>query len=335
MPRVSVIMAAYNAAPYVQAAVQSVRAQTIRDWELIAVDDGSTDETGRLLDAIADSRVRVVRRSNGGPAAARQTGLLFASGEILVNQDADDLAHPRRLERQLAAMDRSDAVYVRPFNLSAAGEVLGPRCYRRPFDDTEPALWQLAAGVCLADMTGMYGRRMLERVGGWNTALRGGTEIDLAVRLARAGARLRVVPELLYYYRCNPAGVVRSRTADVARGFAQARLMALEAVSRDGPHTPDRVAAIARILPELVEGIEGAAEVELCRRALSLYRLLPRSARPVAAGWRLHKLMARLRLRAAWPRLHAAWRRCRAGLSGGHAATALHLHEGHSCHASR
>ncbi len=110
-PLVSVVMAAYNAEQYIGEAVNSVAAQTYQSWELIAVDDGSTDRTPELLRALAagDARIRVLRRANGGVSAARNTGLEAVSGEYLTFLDADDVLPPDSLALQVAYMEQHTA----------------------------------------------------------------------------------------------------------------------------------------------------------------------------------------------------------------------------------
>ncbi len=101
MPRVSVIVPAHNAARFIEQTIESVRAQTYRDWELIVVDDGSSDATWELLQN-AGSRVRSFRREHaGGPALARNLALANATGELVAFLDADDLLLARYLESQL------------------------------------------------------------------------------------------------------------------------------------------------------------------------------------------------------------------------------------------
>jgi glycosyltransferase involved in cell wall biosynthesis len=103
-PLFTVVVPAYNTARMVGAAIRSVLAQTCGDFELIVVDDGSTDDTGaRIRGFEADPRVRGVRRENGGPAAARNTGIERATGEYVSFLDSDDLWMPNYLE----AMDRA------------------------------------------------------------------------------------------------------------------------------------------------------------------------------------------------------------------------------------
>src|SRR6187399_2780245 len=94
-------------------AIQSVLAQTIQDWELLLVDDGSTDESVALASSLADKRIRLIRdgRNLGLPARLNQIAEL-ASGEILVRMDADDLMHPTRIKRLVDVLDSDPTVDV-------------------------------------------------------------------------------------------------------------------------------------------------------------------------------------------------------------------------------
>ena len=110
---VSVVVPCYNAETFLPATLASVLAQTYRAYELIVIDDGSTDGSADCVERIAaqDSRVRLVRmpRNFGAPAAPRNLGVQEARGEWIAFLDADDVWHPRKLELQLAALDASQA----------------------------------------------------------------------------------------------------------------------------------------------------------------------------------------------------------------------------------
>lgn len=108
----SVIIPAYNAAPFIADAVRSVLAQTMPDLEVIVVDDGSSDGTGDIARAIADPRVRVVSRVNGGVSAARNTGLELACGSHIAFLDADDAMEPTNLEEKLNVLRNGDTDWV-------------------------------------------------------------------------------------------------------------------------------------------------------------------------------------------------------------------------------
>ena len=114
LPLVSVVLPVWNAAATLARAIASIRGQTLADWELIAVDDGSTDESRERLEsaARADRRVRVLTRTHGGIVAALNAGLSAARGEIIARMDADDESHPERLAAQVALLQREPAVGV-------------------------------------------------------------------------------------------------------------------------------------------------------------------------------------------------------------------------------
>ena len=104
-PDISIVMPCYNAANHLEKSVGSVLAQTFRSWELIAVDDGSTDQTGDWLRRVLDDRVRLVQQPNQGVSAARNTGIQHAKGRFIAFLDADDTWHPEFLEQMTKALD--------------------------------------------------------------------------------------------------------------------------------------------------------------------------------------------------------------------------------------
>src|SRR2546427_8430018 len=106
MPRVSVVVTTYNHRAYVGAAIASALAQTFADREVVVVDDGSTDGTAAIVASFGD-RIRSIRQENQGVAAARNTGVLNARGELVAFLDGDDLWEPDKLAMQVAAAERS------------------------------------------------------------------------------------------------------------------------------------------------------------------------------------------------------------------------------------
>jgi len=113
MPRVSVLMTVFNGERYVREAVESILNQTFGDMEVIIVDDGSTDETGRILDAISDSRIRRFRNAtNQGLTRTLNIGLDQCRGAYIARQDADDVSLPTRLERQVVFLEQNPRVVL-------------------------------------------------------------------------------------------------------------------------------------------------------------------------------------------------------------------------------
>ena len=109
MPKASVIVPVYNVEGYLEKCVQSVLAQTEKDFELLLVDDGSTDHSGELCDTLAqtDSRIRVIHQQNQGLGGARNTGIREAKAPWILLADSDDWIEPEILEKALAAAGKA------------------------------------------------------------------------------------------------------------------------------------------------------------------------------------------------------------------------------------
>jgi glycosyltransferase involved in cell wall biosynthesis len=104
-PQVSVIIPVYNGAADVAMAIDSILTQTFTDFELIVVNDGSTDRTAAVLKAVSDPRIRIVDRENAGIATALNHGIALARGKYIARLDHDDRAKPTRLEKQFRFME--------------------------------------------------------------------------------------------------------------------------------------------------------------------------------------------------------------------------------------
>ena len=112
MPRVTVVIPVYNGERYIRAALESVFAQTYRNYEIICVDDGSKDASATILNEYRD-RIKVIQQANTGQAGARNTGAKAGAAEYLAFLDQDDLWHPSKLERQIALLEADpEAVMV-------------------------------------------------------------------------------------------------------------------------------------------------------------------------------------------------------------------------------
>ncbi len=112
---VSIIVPVYNAANYIEKTIEMVSRQTYKDWELILVDDASTDGSADVIDRIIDKqgkRIRLIRKEqNAGAASARNTGIDAALGRYIAFLDADDVWNENKLEKQIAFMDRTGAAF--------------------------------------------------------------------------------------------------------------------------------------------------------------------------------------------------------------------------------
>src|SRR5215470_17864065 len=102
---VSVVMPVYNASKFLNEAIQSLLSQTYPNWELIAVDDGSTDNSWEILSSFGDRRIKLLRRENGGQCAATNTGLEHIIGDYVQFFDADDVMDSKKIELQVKALN--------------------------------------------------------------------------------------------------------------------------------------------------------------------------------------------------------------------------------------
>src|SRR5258706_10307921 len=132
MPEITVIVPAYNVAEYILPCLASVVSQTHANWTCIVVDDGSTDGTAALVDALEDPRIRLVRQANAGVSNARNNGLALATGEYVMFLNGDDLLHPGALDRLLAALA------ARPDAVASFGTFLKILSSGAPYPDQKP-----------------------------------------------------------------------------------------------------------------------------------------------------------------------------------------------------
>jgi glycosyltransferase involved in cell wall biosynthesis len=229
-PLVSVLLASRDGARHLQEALASLAAQTYPHVEHVLVDDGSRDETSRMLErfAAAQPRVTIVRTAGVGLAAALGQAAGRASGELLARQDDDDRSHPDRLARQvefLAAHPWVGVVGTGAEIVNDAGTRIG--AYAVPTDEAVMRRMLRRAPPFIHGSV-MMRRDVYHRVGGYRGAFRASQDLDLWMRLP-ADVGLANLPEALYTWRRHPRGVfTRARDeqifyAAVARAFRDER----------------------------------------------------------------------------------------------------------------
>lgn len=209
-PLVSVVMTTYNAAPYLPASLASLQRQTCDDFELVVVDDGSTDGSGPLLERVAraDRRVRLHRGPHRGLAAARNAGLDAAAGRYVAIADADDVYLPRRLADQVAFLEANPDVDVCGSAARLFGTTTGTR--RFPADDARIRALLLFE-PSLVDPSTMARRAVLAREGlRYDPSFAIAVDYDLWLRAA-GRARFANLPQVLVRYRQHPAQLTSRR----------------------------------------------------------------------------------------------------------------------------
>ena len=203
-PLLSVVIPAFNVAPYIAAAVRSALNQTLAELEVIVVDDGSTDDTPKILAGMASPRLRVIRRDNGGLSAARNAGILAASAPYVGLLDGDDVWMPDKATKQLAVLERCADVtmtYSHSAYLDAGGRPTGDLLLSRP---RRPDLRRLVRRNLVGNGSTAIGRTAdFIAAGLFDTRLRNSHEdYEMWPRLmARTGRALELVPEPLTGYR--------------------------------------------------------------------------------------------------------------------------------------
>jgi glycosyltransferase involved in cell wall biosynthesis len=183
-PRVSVIVPAYNSADYTVETVESILAQTYRDFELIVVDDGSTDHTREAMGAFGH-RIQYAYKENGGACSARNFGIARARGEYIACLDCDDLWLPEKLERSVAALDEHldwALVFSPSFLIDAQGGVIGCSNYR---PDLGQAFRELLKGNFIVAATVVMRRSHMLEVGPFDESIFIPADWDLWLRLVR------------------------------------------------------------------------------------------------------------------------------------------------------
>ncbi len=207
-PTISVLMTAYNAQAYLARTLDSVLAQTFRDFEFVIVDDGSTDQTPEILAAYAarDPRIRLVTQANAGIPKAANAGLRQCRGEFVARIDADDVAHPDRLGVQLT--------YLRDRGLVACGtwhDLIDERgrflkLLKTPVSDAAIQDAALKGHGSICNPTSMYRRQAFVDLGGYSEDLPVAEDLDCWLRLGEVG-KLGNVPQGLMQYRLHSQSI--------------------------------------------------------------------------------------------------------------------------------
>lgn len=203
-PIISVIVPAYNAARTILETVESVLGQTFQNFELIIIDDGSTDATAELLKEIGDSRLKVYSYENGGVAIARNRGSALARGKFISFLDADDMWTPDKLESQLAALERMPEAGVAYSWTSMADENGEPLYPQKPVYFEGDVYPQLLVNNFIFSGSNILARReAIESVGEFDLSLKARQDWDCYARLAAMWPFV-LVPRHQIFYRQSP-----------------------------------------------------------------------------------------------------------------------------------
>jgi glycosyltransferase involved in cell wall biosynthesis len=202
-------MPAYQAGWCIGAAVESVLGQSYRDFELVVVDDGSTDETAEIVSAHRGP-IKLVRQRNAGVAAARNKGISEASGELIAFCDADDLLFPRHLEALLNVFElHGGIVTANCLYLLPGGIHPSKRRYKGRFPAPEKQRRAILEQNFVSPMS-LFPRRLAVEIGGFDNARRRAEDWDFWMRAIFSGYRVTLQPEPFSLYRWGGTGLSSS-----------------------------------------------------------------------------------------------------------------------------
>jgi glycosyltransferase involved in cell wall biosynthesis len=267
-PRISVVVPAFNRVEFLPEAIESVLEQTVDCWELIVVDDGSTEDVrGAVAPYLSDRRISYNRRPNGGRCLARNDGASRARGDLLCFLDDDDRYAPDGLESLLSAFGTGEEIgmVVGGYDLiDEHGDTIG---VRRPWEEggeLDLEGW-LVKGYAIPAST-MIGRRWFDRVHGFDPGVETGEDRDLFIRLARAGCRMEWMRRSVCSYRKYPGNTDRRTQRD-------ALIMTLRRAFRD-PSLPRRLTeqegrALSGVYAYFARGAAAAGDDAFVRENLS------------------------------------------------------------------
>lgn len=210
-PKVTVSVPVYNVKPFLAQCLDSLLAQTLRELEIILVDDGSTDGSGAICDdyAARDGRIRVFHKANGGSASARQVALEHASGEYYIVCDSDDWVEPTMYEdmyREAVAQQADIVICDNYYNYSDGRQV---PAHNYPDDCTPDGLMR---GILMRRFTGSTCNKLVRReLFGhyglyWEEGIDLGEDLFMFLKLLQHPIKVVTLPRAYYHYRRLPSG---------------------------------------------------------------------------------------------------------------------------------
>jgi len=231
VPHVSVIIPTYNRKDYVQKAIDSVLAQTYKDYEIIVVDDGSSDGTGEALQARYGDRIRYVWQENQGESVARNCGVDMARGEFIAFLDSDDLWVPEKLEKQVAYLrmhPQTRMVFSQMLPIDAEGNKIDNQVQDPHFVDRALTFEELCFRThVLSTSSVVIAKTALKASGGFDPAIHYAEDYDLWLRLGLL-TEIHLMSAPLAYQRRHRATQCYYPSAEQNALRLQAYLSALE-----------------------------------------------------------------------------------------------------------
>jgi len=285
IPQISVALAVYNADEHIAEAVESILGQSFGDFEFLIVDDGSTDNSGAILEYFAsrDPRIKLMRQDNRGFVPSLNRMVEAATAPWIARMDADDVAHPERFARQMTKLSAEPSIDV----LGTDAHLIGPDSQRiirpaihRPTEH-EDLFADPEYGVLALHPTLMIRTDILRACGGYRPAFRFAQDYDLFLRLGER-ARFANLADHLLYYRITP-GQASTRHVVTQQLCATIAYLSYEA-RRDG--RPDPMESLS-VIPQLgtLDTVFGKQGCDAYARRKIVNRILYSPEALTGEGW--------------------------------------------------
>jgi glycosyltransferase involved in cell wall biosynthesis len=213
---VSVILPVYNGSKTINRAVESILSQTFEDFEFLIINDGSKDSTSEILDSFDDNRIRILHQENRGLVFSLNRGVKNSQGKYIARMDADDIALPDRLQKQVDFMEKNPSVGILGTAVRVVYDDGTERIRRRPIDTA--SIKKNIVRICpFSHSSVMIRKEVFDTVGLYDSSKDGSRQLlvedyDLWVRILVAGYEMANLSDVLMTYYKEPGSILRSRS---------------------------------------------------------------------------------------------------------------------------
>ena len=213
---VSVILPVYNGSKTIKRAVESILSQTFGDFEFLIINDGSKDDTPEILDSFDDNRIRILHQENRGLVFSLNRGIKNSQGKYIARMDADDIALPDRLQKQVDFMGKNPSVGILGTAVRVVYDDGTKRIRRRPIDTA--SIKKNIVRICpFSHSSVMIRKEVFDTVGLYDSSKDGSKQLlvedyDLWVRILVAGYEMANLSDVLMTYYKEPGSILRSRS---------------------------------------------------------------------------------------------------------------------------
>lgn len=206
-PLISVIIPCYNDGVYLPETIMHLKKQTLKDFEVIVVNDGSTDEyTLKILNELQNENITVLHKENGKMSSARNHGVKHANGKLIVSLDADDYFHPTFFKKAVKILDENAEVAVVTSHVQLFGEIT--KVFKPRGGNEYNFLFSNQCPACV-----MVRKSCWDEIGGYDeNMIHGFEDWEFYIRITQKGWKVHVIPEKLFFYRQTKKSTYKNYT---------------------------------------------------------------------------------------------------------------------------